>query len=251
MAENSFGEIVKRERKQMEMSLAKVAEAVTNIDNDHKINPSYINRLEKGEQSNPSFVIVALLSTVLGLDMREVFRSFGFEHLIEGFDSEAEFTLEELIRLHTLKIVRGVENDNETPQKILNNEEKEAIIKVLEAIFDYTLDDTSIDKLIHVLEELDKLRQIQVRESNQQDSIEVNYMGETFMVELGSLPKQEGIDLTELKEDITEAIEKEIYKLMDFPKGIIHMTIGKERWLVQKDKYNLTLLSKQPGVMEF
>src|SRR5699024_1561144 len=81
MSENSFGQIVKRERKKMKMSLAKVAEAVTNIDNNHKINPSYINRLEKGEQSNPSFLIVAMLSTVLDLDMREAFRAFGFEQL--------------------------------------------------------------------------------------------------------------------------------------------------------------------------
>lgn len=251
MSENSFGQIVKRERKKMKMSLAKVAEAVTNIDNDHKINPSYINRLEKGEQSNPSFIIVAMLSTVLDLDMREVFRTFGFEKLIGGYDSEAKFTLTELIRLHTLKPGEETINENETSMiRHLNNNEKEALIKLLEAVFNYTSEkyDPPIDKLIPVLEELDKLRQIQKRELNKQETFEFNYMGETFTIELGSLLKREGIRLGELKENIKVTIKEEFNKLMDFPSGILKVKVGKEKWLIQKERYKLTLLSKQPEV---
>lgn len=253
MSENSFGEIVKRERKKMKLSLAKVADAVTNIDNDHKINPSYINRLEKGEQSNPSFIIVAMLSTVLNLDMREVFRSFGFEQLIEGYDSEAEFTLEELIRLHTLKLIHRSENDKETLRRSLNNNEKEALIKLLETVFDYSLEESnsSNDKLIRVLEELDNLREIQQKELNNQEAFIFNYMGETYTVELGLLPKKEGIKLDDLKEDVKQAIEEEIYKLMDLPQGILKMTIGMEEWIIQKERNHITLLSKQPGLIKF
>lgn len=173
MAENSFGEIVKRERKRKELSLAKVAEAVTGIDDNHKITPSYINRLEKGEKSNPSFVNVVMLSRVLDLDMKEVFKSFGFEQLIEGYDSEYEFTLEEFIRLHTLKLKDETVEDNDTSMiRHLNNyNEKEALIRLLKAVFDYTLeeDNPPINKMIRILEELDKLHQIQKRSQLTED----------------------------------------------------------------------------------
>ncbi|WP_430789106.1 helix-turn-helix domain-containing protein [Virgibacillus flavescens] len=251
MAENSFGEIVKRERKKKGMSLAKVAEAVTNIDDDHKINPSYINRLEKGKQSNPSFIIVAMLSSVLGLDMREVFKAFGFEQLIEDFDSGAEFTLGNLLRLHTIKHDE-IDNDVETPRRYLNNNEKEALVNLLSAVFNYSLEKNSppIDKLTSVIEELDKLRNVQQQVLKEDSAFNVKCMSVTFTIEQGSLLRQEGINLDEWKEKVKEAIEEEFNKLMDYPNGILIMTIDKEKWLIQKKKYQITILSKQPVVVE-
>lgn len=251
MVENHFGKIVKRERKKMKLSLAKVADAVTNIDNNYKINPSYINRLEKGEQSNPSFVIVALLSTVLHLDMREVFKAFGFQQLIEKYDTEGDFSLEELIRLNNIQVVD--KTASEKTIRYLNNNEKESFLKLLDAVFNYTLEksSSSAEKLVRVLEELDRFRQIHQKETNEQEWIKFNYMGETFTIELGSLPKKEGIELGELKEDIKKAIKEEFNKLMDFPNGVIKMKIGNDKWLAQKERYKLTLLSKQPTIVEF
>lgn len=70
---------------------------------------------------------------------------------------------------------------------------------------------------------------------------------EIFTIELASLLKREGFELEEMEKVIKKAIEGEICKLMDYPNGIIHVTIGKESWLVQKE----TLICKQPQIIEF
>lgn len=70
--DNTFGSIVQRERNKKDLSLAKLANML-----EEKIDPSYINRLEKNEKVNPSFKIVLALTEKLDLDLREVFRSFG------------------------------------------------------------------------------------------------------------------------------------------------------------------------------
>lgn len=72
--EFEFGAIIKRERKNKEMSLSKLSEEST-------IEASYINRLEKGNRDNPGFKTVVSIVNALNLDQEEVLNSFGFDRL--------------------------------------------------------------------------------------------------------------------------------------------------------------------------
>jgi len=70
----SFGEIIKREREKIGLSLRELAE-MSNIE------ASYISRLEKGNRENPGFPTVCALAKALNLNGEEVLKSFGYDQL--------------------------------------------------------------------------------------------------------------------------------------------------------------------------
>jgi len=71
-----FGELILQARTRSEYSLQTLSDLVGG-----KITPSYINRLEKGEKSNPAFIVVCLLVQALDLDFYEVLGSFGYKDI--------------------------------------------------------------------------------------------------------------------------------------------------------------------------
>lgn len=77
--ENTFGDLVLRERKNKDWTLRDISE-VTGIE------ASYINRLEKGSRSNPGFITVAKLVNTLELSQIEVLNSFNLDKFGEGVE---------------------------------------------------------------------------------------------------------------------------------------------------------------------
>jgi transcriptional regulator with XRE-family HTH domain len=239
---NTFGAIVRREREKQGLSLAKLAKERL----EGAVNASYINRLETGEKHSPSFQIVALLSQALDLDMREVFRAFEFEDLIENYDKEADFTMEELIRLHKIKFPTESETTSfKLPDRNLNHLEQEGIIAVLNALFDYALEEgNTIGKLQRIIEESEKLREIVQKERSTFQTLFVQGKEVTFTVQFDRSMIQ-----VESQESWEKSIEKAIkaieFKLYDYPKGMLMIPINGETWVVQKEGHTIKVLCKQ------
>lgn len=94
----SFGEILKRERTNQDLSLRQLSE-ISNIE------ASYINRLEKGNRDNPGFSTVCALSKALNLNGDEVLRSFGYDSLgtTQTAESNEMDQIESLIKAYITK----------------------------------------------------------------------------------------------------------------------------------------------------
>lgn len=91
----SFGEILKRERTNHDLSLRQLSE-ISNIE------ASYINRLEKGNRDNPGFSTVCALSKALSLNGSEVLQSFGFNSL--GSDQNSGLSeIDSLIQAYVMQ----------------------------------------------------------------------------------------------------------------------------------------------------
>lgn len=242
MSDNTFGAIVKRERERQGLSLAKLAKERLN----GEVNASYINRLETGEKHSPSFQIVALLSKALDLDIREVFKSFGFEALIENYDKEADFTIEELIRLHKVKFPMDNENASyKIPDRNINHLEQEALIDVLNAIFNYSLaEDDTIGKLQYVIEEMEKLREVIQEELSTSQILYVQGKDGTYTIKYDSDMIQSE-SLERWGKAIKEVIKTVDFKLQDYTKGMFTIQINGETWVVLKEGNTINLLCKQ------
>lgn len=132
---STFGDILARERKKRGLSL-KELEKIMMDDNGNSpaITASYLNRLENNNKDNPSFKLVCSLCKTLNLDIKEVFKNFKYEYLI---NVEEYPDLAQLIRLNNfsapLKVSDGIIKDT----KILTPKEKEIIIELLEKVFLY------------------------------------------------------------------------------------------------------------------
>lgn len=247
MMEASFGEIVRREREGKNWSLAELSERLNEL--GEFITPSYINRIENKKQSNPSFRVVAALSKALDLDIREVFRSFGYESLIVGYDQNAEFTIEELIRLHKIKlpVVQGMPDESKSG-RLLNQEEQEALIRIIHITFEYTMssnNDVRMDKLVQLLQEIQHLKELQQKNN----SLQVTFMDVTFTVQIGALLKNNEHNIESLKEDIRREITEKGGKLLDIPSGMILLSIRGKKWLAKKDANIIKLLAEYNDVI--
>ncbi|MFB1082487.1 helix-turn-helix domain-containing protein [Jeotgalibacillus sp. JSM ZJ347] len=245
MKSNSFGEIVKRERLKQGMSLKKLSEAVMPFNNGEQINPSYIFRIENKEQINPSFTIVAILSSVLNLDMREVFRAYGFEQLIMERDSSSNYDFNDLMRLHNISIM----DENRSIRRNLSNKEKEAILSLMEAVFQYTSDvGNKTDDLITVLKTAEYLKTVQKNEANIRNAFEVSYYSSTYTVHLDSVLHIGEKEFEAVRKSISEFIKQNYNTLLDLSQGIIELEVGGEEWLARKENYDLFLLTKKSKI---
>lgn len=156
--EDNFGEIIKRERNRQELSLSKLSEKLGGL-----ITPSYINRLEAGEKTNPSFIFVCSLATALSLDLREIMKVFGFEHLLKVDLNSPSNTIEEIIRLNTILAPSSVSEQNGTVERDkLSQREKEQLIAVITYIYKFSVDEPSkaIGQLPLIVEQIIKFREI-------------------------------------------------------------------------------------------
>lgn len=233
--ENTFGLIVQRERNRQGLSLAKLSSLLNN-----EIDPSYINRLEK-EQKNPSFKVVCLLTSALNLDVREVFRSFGFDHLITNYDEEAIFSVEEFIRLHKLK--------NPLDNRIINNEEQETLIKIIHTVFELSYAEVDLGQLSPLLKEIQKLREIHLREST--ECIEVTFMNTTFTVDIKAVSAQNrSFDREKAIVAIQDLVSKKGTKLLDIKDGSITVDLNGESWLAQIQGERVTFITRKKEIID-
>ncbi|WP_035668105.1 helix-turn-helix domain-containing protein, partial [Halalkalibacter akibai] len=183
---NTFGELVKRERKQKEISLAKLSQLM----ND-EINPSYINRLEKGEKENPGFRIVLGLCKALNLNMKEVYRSFGFESLAsDESEQNNEFSIEDLFRLHN--IVAPTANVHEDlghgQLNYIDHSEKETLISVISTIINYASEEeVNVDTLALILKQVEKVRGVYQEVASKSEVITVEVEDINYTLELHHL----------------------------------------------------------------
>lgn len=227
--ENTFGLIVQRERNRQGLSLAKLSSLLNN-----EIDPSYINRLEK-EQKNPSFKVVCLLTSALNLDVREVFRSFGFAHLITNYDEDAMFSMEEFIRLHKLR--------HPSADRLINKEEQEVLIKIIHEVFEISQSKAWLDQLVPLLKEVQKLRDIHERGNT--EIIEVQFLNNIFQVNIKVLlSEKKECNFDEVKKNIQDEIETKGAKLLDVQDGNFVINLNDEKWLAEKQFNRITFLTR-------
>ncbi len=73
---NEFGNKIKKQRHNLELSLRKVCESVTNEDGN-PISVSYLNDIEQGHRKPPAGKIIVQLASVLKLDLQELLNLAG------------------------------------------------------------------------------------------------------------------------------------------------------------------------------
>lgn len=133
---SSFGDILFRERNKRNMSLKELADYIGFDEHGkHLLSPSYLNRLEKNEADNPSFKNVCLLSKSLSLDLREVFKSFGYEELILDDKNLHLDRIQDIIRISDIKAPLIKVSEDWYMDDLLNFTEKEILISIIINIF--------------------------------------------------------------------------------------------------------------------
>lgn len=233
--ENTFGLIVQRERNRQGLSLARLSSLLNN-----EIDPSYINRLEK-EQKNPSFKVVCLLTSALNLDVREVFRAFGFENLITNYDEEAVFSINEFIRLHNIK--------NPLDNRIINNEEQETLIKIVHNVFELSQAEIDLGQLSPLLKEIQKLREIQLNEAT--DCIEIPFMNATFTIDIKAvLDQNRSFNKEEAIIAIQDLVFKKGTKFLDIKDGSVTVELNGEIWLAQIEGERVTFITRKKAIID-
>lgn len=227
--ENTFGLIVQRERNKQGLSLAKLSSLLNN-----EIDPSYINRLEK-EQKNPSFKVVCLLTSALNLDIREVFRAFGFENLITNYDEEAVFSIDEFIRLHKIK--------NPLDNRIINSEEQETLINIIHNVFELSQKEIHLGNLAPMLKEIQNFRDLYVREAT--EYIEVPFMNTRFHVNIKAvLAHNSSLNMEKAIVAIQDMLSEKGTKLLDIKDGSVVLELSGENWIVKIDGKRVTFITK-------
>ena len=234
---NEFGLILKRERQNKGLSLAKLSQVILKELNV-SLNASYINRLESGEQQNPSFTIVCALCSALDLDINEIFRAFNYENLIADYDQDSEFTIEELIRLHKVKVPDG--------NGLLGKEEQEIIINIIQTAFRIAKNEITFDQLSPLLHELQQLHEILKR---QEEVMEVDFQNNDFIFNFKALLEQSTLSREEIVEAINEQVKKKGSKLLDINDELIVFNLNNEQWLAKKEQNRIRFVSKYNAIV--
>ncbi|MFE8698282.1 helix-turn-helix domain-containing protein [Cytobacillus sp. FJAT-53684] len=241
MSENKFGFglIVKRSRTEQNLTLSELSEKTNGL-----ITASYINRLENGQKTKPSFDVVAELSKALNLDMREVFLSFGYESLINVQEQEG-YSIEDVFRLTNIKLP-GVFNE-----RLINREEQEALIRIINATFEYSFAEeaNAIDKLTVVIKQIHSLRELEHKQFLLIKTIEIPSMDITYTIEFDHKIMQEFSDLKDWKEAVKIAVAKYENFIRDYQGGILSLPIGSQEWIVAKEGTTLKLLFKKSDLV--
>ncbi|MBO2945625.1 helix-turn-helix transcriptional regulator [Paenibacillus sp. F411] len=154
--EESFGAIIKRERQKQDLSLSKLSEKIGNA-----ITPSYINRLEAGDKGNPSFVNVCILAEALSMDLREILKVFGYEHLLSSNINQPYHTIEEILRLNDILAPSSPPGDIENAKTdYLSQIEKEQLIEIIRGLYLFAVTDSekSLDELPNIITQIIKFK---------------------------------------------------------------------------------------------
>lgn len=248
--EFEFGRLVKRSRTEQNLTLQELSEKTNG-----EITASYINRLETGKKSNPSFDVVAELCKALNLDVREVFQSFGFGALIKEFHQDAVFSIEEIFRLHKIKLPDnlGYQKDFAIEERLLQKEEQEQLIKIINAIFEYSFSDETdaIEELTSVIKQIYLLREMEKKDVFHKVTFDIQYMDITYTIECDPNIKKNIPNLNEWKESIEETIDKYGNLLADLSTGILTLPVGNQEWVIQKEDSLIKPLFKKADMISF
>ncbi|MBD7937603.1 helix-turn-helix transcriptional regulator [Cytobacillus sp. Sa5YUA1] len=129
-----FGQLILKKRKSKDWSLATLANESEKY--GHRLSESYLNRLERGERTEPSINIVMVLIQALGLSLKEVFESlemgYIYDKAIHG-DTDTAFVLPH--DLNKLNLVVATEKDDIS----MSDEQKQLIGKMIVDLYEITL----------------------------------------------------------------------------------------------------------------
>lgn len=203
----SFGEIIRRERKKMGMTLNAMSEFLgENADGDASIAPSYLNRLETGDRDNPTFKLVCGIVSKLGLDLNEVFKAFGYENLIQGLDDKKYDDIEMIIRLANIKAPIKKLKNGHIVYDYISDPEKEILIDIFKKVFEYSVADsgTKLNKIIaEIIELVGQYKDIMIEKAgNIEYDRQVTISGEKFFVYICDNVKEEIVRFQKTEDDV-------------------------------------------------
>jgi transcriptional regulator with XRE-family HTH domain len=238
--EFAFGLIVKRSRTEQNLTLSELSEKTNGV-----ITASYINRLENGQKTKPSFDVVAELCKALNLNIREVFRSLGYGSLIKNHDQDEVYSIEDFFRLHNIKL-SDVFNE-----RLLNREEQEVLIPIFNAIFEYSFAEeaSAIDKLTAVIKQIHSLRELEQNQFLQTETFEVQCMDIIYTIKFNPNMKQDISDFLNWKNVVKTAVINYGNFIRDYPSGIFTLPVGNQEWIVEKVGSTLKLLFNKADIV--
>lgn len=179
-----------------------------------------------------------MLTSALSLDVREVFHSFGFDHLITNYDEDAVLSVKEFIRLHKLK--------HPSSERLITNDEQEILLNIIHAVFGLSQSEVELSQLAPLLKEIQKLREV-----NQiANLIEVPFLDTTFYVDIKEvLAQNNSINQEKLKAIVQKEIASKGAKLLDIQKGSFVMNLEGEKWIAEIRRERVTFLTRMDEVI--
>lgn len=155
----NFADLIANERKIRNLSLTEMADEIGRDDKGkHYMSPSYLSRLENNKSDSPGFKNVALLISKLSLSIGDVFRSFGYGHLLENAEEIPSF--EDVLRKSHIEAPLEKKEGMTIKKDFLNSIEKEILISLINNLFNFgaSSDDESIDYLIDLINDAKKYK---------------------------------------------------------------------------------------------
>ncbi|RKJ32392.1 hypothetical protein D7X33_39630, partial [Butyricicoccus sp. 1XD8-22] len=150
----------------------------------------------------------------------------------------SEFTIEELIRLHKVKVPDG--------NGLLGKEEQEIIINIIQTAFRIAKNEITFDQLSPLLHELQQLHEILKR---QEEVMEVDFQNNYFVFNFKALLEQSMLSRTEIVEAINEQVKQKGSKLLDINDELIVFNLNNEQWLAKKEQNRITFVSKYNAIV--
>lgn len=127
-----FGQLILKKRKSKNWSLSTLANQSEKY--GHRLSESYLNRLERGERTEPSINIVMVLIQALGLSLKEVFESLEMGYIYDkAIHGDTAFVLPH--DLNKLNLVVATEKDDIS----MSDEQKQLIGKMIVDLYEITL----------------------------------------------------------------------------------------------------------------
>ena len=164
-----FGNLVYNKRKSLGISLNEVSEMVNDrFEGKVSVTQSYLSKLEKGGYDSPSITNVLALTRVLGLDLREVLRNFGFYDMVNDSDESWGNDLISSIRRMDIRAPIFNYYTNSKDNLIsLDQNEKKLIIEILEGLYSYGAcsEDDSYLLLANIIKTAGQFRDSRIRKS--------------------------------------------------------------------------------------
>lgn len=127
-----FGQLILKKRKSKNWSLSMLANQSEKY--GHRLSESYLNRLERGERTEPSINIVMVLIQALGLSLKEVFESLEMGYIYDkAILGDSAFVLP--YDLNKLNLVVATEKED-IP---MSDEQKKLVGKMIVDLYAITL----------------------------------------------------------------------------------------------------------------
>lgn len=227
----SFAKIIERERNKRELSLVELANYIGFDDKGkHLMSASYLNRLENNKADSPGFRNVCLLIDRLSLDVREVFKSFGYQKLFK--DDKKWESIEEIIRYSSIKAPLYQDSGYVVKDGYLDFNEKEILLSIINAIFSIGVctEESVLLNLTEIIKEIEEYRRHRKLKGkdfiNRLFSDDIPYVN--FSVKITSVAKSQIERLGITKEVFYETISSYHEKINKLKDGDFSLLIKEE-----------------------